>query len=230
MQNNKIKDPIPAYCLPAVSGSPLSEVYLMDCMELMAQYPDNHFDLAVVDPPYGIDVANMRMGVGKGKRCSKQKNRNWESKNWDKETPSKEFFQELFRVSKNQIIFGGNYFYLPISKHFAIWDKGEGLYGRSFAECEYAWVREGGTRIFKINPVQKDRFHPTQKPIKLYEKIFENYAKEGDKILDTHLGSGSSRISANKANLNFVGCEIDKEYFDKSQKRYDDFVSQVRLW
>lgn len=218
---------MPNSCKTPVIGS---TVFLGDCVELMKSYPDNYFDLAVCDPPYGLDVANMRMGVGKGKRFSKEKNRNWKAKDWDKEPPNEMYFNELFRVSKNQIIFGANNFTLPNSKYFAIWDKGEGLYGRSFAECEYAWVREGGTRIFKISPVQKDRFHPTQKPIELYDKVFNLYAKQGMKILDTHLGSGSSRISADKAKLDFVGMEIDKEYFELSEKRYHEYKSQLRLW
>ncbi len=221
----------PTFGNTLLGAAPLvSEVYLIDNIQLMKHYPDKYFDLAVVDPPYGLDVANMRMGVGVGKRCSKEKNRNWKAKDWDKEPPNEMYFNELFRVSKNQIIFGANNFTLPNSKYFAIWDKGEGLYGRSFAECEYAWVREGGTRIFKISPVQKDRFHPTQKPIELYDKVFNLYAKQEMKILDTHLGSGSSRISANKAKLHFVGCEIDEEYFNKQNKRYEEFVSQARLF
>ena len=211
----------PHYCKTDVSGSPYtSDVYLMDCMELMAKYPDNYFDLAVVDPPYGLNIIN-----------SGSRFKQYSKKNWDNEIPKDEYFTELFRVSKNQIIWGGNYFNLPGNKCFLIWDKIQPE-GVSFAMAEYAWTSLNTVAKIHRQRVQgqEQRFHPTQKPVKLYDWIFKNYATEGMKILDTHLGSGSSRISANKANLNFVGCEIDKEYFDKSQKRYDDFVSQVRLW
>lgn len=194
----------------------------IDCVEYMKTLPDLSFDLAVCDPPYGIDVANMNMGSGTGKRCSKLKNRKWKPKDWDSGIPTNEYFEQLFRVSKNQIIWGGNYFPLPPSQYFAIWDKGEGLYGRSFAECEYAWVREGGTRITKINPVQKERFHPTQKPVELYAWIYNQYAQKGWRILDTHLGSGSSAIAAEKMGFEFVGCEIDKEYYEAALKRFNE--------
>lgn len=192
-------------------------------MEVMKRYPDKHFDLAVVDPPYGIGVNTMNMGSRKTVRPDK-------TKKWDNEPPTKEYFEELFRISKNQIIWGGNYFKLPPSQYFVIWDKGETMYGRDFAECEYAWVRIGGIRIFKKSPNQPERIHPTQKPVKLYDWIFKNYAESGMKILDTHLGSGSSRIAAHKAGLDFVGCELDKEYFDAAEKRFQEYKSQLTLF
>jgi site-specific DNA-methyltransferase (adenine-specific) len=195
----------------------ISETFNMDCIEGMKQYPDKYFDLAVVDPPYGIDRNNMQMGNSKINKDNKQ---------WDSNIPNEDYFNEIFRVSKNQIIWGGNYFPLPNSQYFAIWDKGETMYGRDFAECEYAWVRNGGTRIFKLSPNQPDRFHPTQKPIALYEWIFTNYAKEGMKILDTHLGSQSSRIAAYKAKLDFIGFELDKEYFEQGNQRFEEFKIQ----
>ena len=190
-----------------------------DNMELMARCPDNYFDLAIVDPPYGIDRNNMNMGNSVF---------NKDDKKWDKEIPSDIYFEELFRISKNQIIWGGNYFNLPISQYFCIWDKGETMYGRDFAEMEFAWVRSGGTRIFKKSPNQKDRIHPTQKPVALYQWLLQNYAKQGDKILDTHLGSGSIAIavdSVNKIenmNLTLTACELDKEYFDKAIERIEN--------
>jgi site-specific DNA-methyltransferase (adenine-specific) len=197
-------------------------VYNMDCMEAMKSFPDGFFDLAVVDPPYGIDRNSMNMGNSVF---------NKDEKKWDKAIPKSYFFQELFRISKNQIIWGGNYFPLPQSQYFAIWDKGETMYGRDFAECEYAWVRSGGTRIYKKNPNQPDRIHPTQKPVKLYEWIYINYLPKGGKVLDTHLGSGSNRIAADKqGNIEFWGYEIDKEYFDASVKRYNDFKSQLTMF
>lgn len=192
-----------------------------DCMELMARYPDNYFELAIVDPPYGIDRNNMNMGNSIF---------NKDNKKWDNSIPNKEYFEELFRITKNQVIWGGNYFPLPQSQYFSIWDKGETMYGRDFAECEYAWVRKGGTRIYKRNPNQLDRIHPTQKPIKLYEWLLMNYAKEGDKILDTHLGSGSSRIAAYNLGFDFTGCELDKEYFDAQEKRFQQHIAQQRLF
>jgi site-specific DNA-methyltransferase (adenine-specific) len=190
-------------------------------MDIMKGYPDKYFDLAVVDPPYGIDRNGMNMGNSVF---------NTDDKKWDKSIPKKEYFNELFRISKNHIIWGGNYFPLPQSQYFLIWDKGETMYGRDFAECEYAWVKSGGTRIFKKNPNQPDRIHPTQKPVKLYDWIFKNYAKPTDKILDTHLGSGSSRIAAYKSGLSFVGIELDKDYFDAQEKRFNTFKSQLRLF
>jgi len=206
------------------------EILNMDCMEYMKGLPDNAFDLAIVDPPYGIDVANMSMGAGKGKRHSKIENRNWSKSDWDKSPPKESYFNELFRVSKNQIVWGGNYFNLPQSQYFAIWDKGEGLYGRSFAECEYAWISNGGTRIAKINPVQKDRIHPTQKPVKLYQWLLDKYAKPGDKILDTHLGSGSSAIAAHYAGFDFVGVELDKHYYDLACERFKRDTAQLDMF
>lgn len=200
---------------------PISITENTDCMEFMQRFPDNYFDLAVVDPPYGIDRNGMNMGNSIF---------NTDVKKWDKAIPDKHYFNELFRVSKNQIIWGGNYFPLPQSQYFLVWDKGETMYGRDFAECELAWVRAGGTRIYKRSPNQKDRIHPTQKPVALYDWIFSKYAKPGDKILDTHLGSGSSRISANKAGLDFWACELDPEYFADQEKRYKNFVSQLRMF
>jgi len=192
-------------------------------MDAMAKMKDNSFDLAVVDPPYGIDVTKMNMGGRKRNIIDKEKQ-------WDTGIPEDFYFSELFRVSVNQIIWGGNYFELPPTQYFAIWDKGESMYGRSFAECEYAWVRNGGTRIYKKSPNQLDRIHPTQKPVKLYDWIFKNYAMPSQTILDTHMGSQSSRIAANKAGLNFTGYEIDKDYFNEGNKRYANFIAQTRLF
>jgi site-specific DNA-methyltransferase (adenine-specific) len=155
---------------------------------------------------------------------------NTDDKVWDKSIPTDEYFNELFRVSENQVIWGGNYFPLPVSRYFAIWDKGETMYGRDFAECEYAWVRSGGTRIYKKNPNQPERIHPTQKPVALYEWLLHNYAKQGDKILDTHLGSQSSRIAAYKNGFDFTAFETDAEYFEKGNKRFDEFKSQLRMF
>jgi len=194
----------------------------IDCIKFMNQFPDKYFELAIVDPPYGIDVNSMNMGSRKTITPDK-------SKKWDKSIPDNDYFTELFRVSKNQIIWGGNYFPLPNSQYFAIWDKGETMYGRDFAECEYAWVRSGGTRIYKKNPNQPERIHPTQKPVALYRWLLQNYAKPGDKILDTHLGSGSSRIAADMEGFDFYACELDKDYFEASCKRFEEYRSQLKL-
>jgi site-specific DNA-methyltransferase (adenine-specific) len=209
-----------------------SIVHHADCMEIMAQYPDKHFDLAVVDPPYGIDLANMNMGVGTGKKCSKIANRKWKAKEWDKETPSSLYFNELVRISKNQIIWGGNYFDLPPCKNYIIWDK-EIPEGLSFADCEMAWTSfDKAPRIFRHSAYldKANKFHPTQKPIKLYDWIYKNYLPEGGKVIDTHLGSGSNRIAADKAgNINFVGCELDKDYFDAQEKRWSNYKAQLTI-
>jgi site-specific DNA-methyltransferase (adenine-specific) len=190
-------------------------------MELMARYPDKYFDLAIVDPPYGIDRNNMNMGNSVF---------NKDNKKWDNSIPSDEYFKELFRVSKNQIIWGGNYFDLPPSQYFAIWDKGETMYGRDFAECEYAWVSKGGTRIYKKNPNQPERIHPTQKPVALYKWLLDKYAKQGDKILDTHLGSMSIAIAAHDYGFSLTGCELDPEYYEKGIQRVKNHVSQQKLF
>lgn len=203
--------------------------YNQDCLPAMREMPDNAFDLAVVDPPYG---AGRDEGTGKYGRLRVACEGKIE---WDGAIPSAEYFEELMRVSKNQIIFGGNYFPLPPSRGFVIWDKGEGFYNRDFAECELAWISfDANAKIFKYDPLaHRDyigKFHPCQKPIALYRWIFQHYAKPGDKILDTHLGSGSSRIAAYGAGLDFVGYEIDKEYFDRQEERFAAHTAQISLF
>ena len=192
-----------------------------DNMALMARYPDKYFDLAIVDPPYGIDRNGMNMGNSVF---------NKDNKKWDTSIPTKDYFDELIRVSKNQIIWGGNYFPLPQSQYFAIWDKGETMYGRDFAECEYAWVSKGGTRIYKKSPNQPERIHPTQKPVTLYKWLIDKYAKEGDKILDTHLGSGSIALACYDYGFDLTACELDKEYFDKAMERITNHTNQQKLF
>jgi site-specific DNA-methyltransferase (adenine-specific) len=198
----------------------------------MKRYEDNYFDIAVVDPPYGLDLANMNMGAGKSKKASKIQNRKWKPKDWDKETPTAEYFAELFRVSKNQIIWGGNYFDLPPCKNYIIWDK-EIPEGLSFADCEMAWTSfDKAPKMFRYSAYldKQSKFHPTQKPVALYDWILNKYAKQGDKILDTQLGSQSSRIAAYKNGYDFVGFEIYKYYFEQGNKRFNDFKSQLRLF
>lgn len=198
-------------------------------MEFMNGCKDKQFDLAIVDPPYGIDI-NMNMGRLKGKK--KRHN----AKSWDKATPDKEYFNELFRVSKNQIIWGGNYFVLPITKSWIFWDKcvPERV---SFADGELAWTSFNKT-LKKLTVIYSgfrgldndERIHPTQKPVKLYKQLLEIYAKEGDTILDTHLGSGSSRIAAYDLGFEFTGVELDVEYFLLQEKRFNEHKKQIKLF
>jgi site-specific DNA-methyltransferase (adenine-specific) len=203
----------------------ISDVYLMDNMELMAKYEDNYFDLAVVDPPYGIDAGKMTMGSG---------NHNFKKgKDWDSSVPNNKYFEELKRVSREQIIWGGNYFDLPLNNNWLIWDKLNP--NLSFSEAELAWCSiKKNIRIFKRYSAMADcdgkKRHPTQKPIKLYDWIFNNYATEGMKIIDTHLGSQSSRISAHKNKMHFIGCELDPDYFADGNKRFENYVSQLKLF
>jgi site-specific DNA-methyltransferase (adenine-specific) len=210
-----------------------SIVYNEDCMIGMAKYPDKYFDLAVVDPPYGLDLANMNMGAGKSKKSSKIENRQWKPKDWDKNTPDLIYFDELKRVSKNQIIWGGNYFELGSCKNYIIWDK-EIPEGLSFADCEMAWTSfDKAPKIFRYSAYldKANKFHPTQKPIKLYDWIYLKYLNNGGKVIDTHLGSGSNRIAADKAgNIDFVGFELDKDYFEAQEKRWAEYKKQLVLW
>jgi len=217
----------------------ISEVYNMDCIEGMKTYPDKHFDLAVVDPPYGIGFGEFNR-TNKASNGERYKANKYKNSNWDDDIPSDEYFTELMRVSKNQIVWGGNYFpYLWQNgcKGFIYWHKGNPV--PNFADGELAWTsfnkvakqfdfRYYGNLQGKTSA--EDKTHPTQKPIALYDWIFHNYAKEGDLILDTHLGSQSSRIAANKAGLDFVGFEIDKEYFEQGNERYNNFISQLRMF
>ena len=214
--------------LPAV---PLSEVYLEDCVTALKRFNDKHFDLAIVDPPYmdGDNKALNTLGTNRLKF-------NIETFN---AAPKQDYFTELFRVSKNQIVWGGNYFtdFLPVSRCWLMWDKIQDL--AQFSDFELAWtsfdkvakkykkVSKGG---FLTNGTIDEKIHPTQKPVGLYSWILREYAKEGDLILDTHVGSGSSRIAADMAGLNYVGFEISKEYYEKQEKRFNDFKSQLRLF
>ena len=203
----------------------ISEVYNEDCLLGMARYPDKYFDLAIVDPPYGLE----RFKKG-GSHVNKYGN---EKGQWNNEKPTNEYFNELFRVSKNQIIWGANNFQLPTSEYFIIWQKSNAE-DFSFAMCEMAWTNcKVPAKVYKklhISVDDKNKIHPTQKPIELYDWILNRYTKPNDLILDTHLGSGSSRIAAYKGGFNFVGFEIDEEYYDKQEKRFNDFKSQLRLF
>lgn len=194
-------------------------------MDLMARYEDNYFDLAIVDPPYGIEVNKMQLGSGKYKNKGKQ---------WDSETPKQEFFDELFRVSKNQIIWGANYMIDKIktpSMGWVYWDKMNGASDFSDGELAYTSFNRA-LRSYKhhLSMDRSQRFHPTQKPIKLYEWLLMNYAKENDKILDTHLGSGSIAIACHNLGYNLTGCELDKDYYEAAMKRIEQHKQQQRLF
>jgi len=222
-----------------------STVYLMDCMELMKGCKDKQFDLACVDPPYGIgaDKAQNNAAMQRIKAEGKSKaGRGWKlysNTDWDNETPNAEYWQELFRVSNNQMVWGGNYFtdYLPPSMGWIMWDKAQREF--SLADGELAWTSfNKALRIFEMsrgkalaeNNEYGGRFHPTQKPVALYKWIFKNYAEAGQTIFDSHLGSQSSRIAAYEMGLNFVGCELDPEYFEQGCKRFDNHVSQLKMF
>ena len=206
------------------------EITNEDNMALMARYPDGYFDLAIVDPPYGIGANKMTLGNGKNKIYRGQND-------WDKTIPSEEYFKELFRVSKNQIVWGGNYMteFLKPTSSWLFWDKGTGE--NDFADGELAWSSFGGA-LRKINKSwvganAKDeciRLHPTQKPIYLYGWCLKKYAKQGDKILDTNLGSGSIAIACHDYGFDLTACELDKEYFDAAMKRLTDHQKQLNLF
>lgn len=197
-----------------------------DCMDLMSRYPDNHFDLAIVDPPYGIGMGGGL--VGNSKKNYKQ------FAGQDENIPDAKYFTELFRVSQNQIIWGGNYMvdYLYPTSCFIVWDK---MQPENFtmAMAEMAWTSfTSPAKIFKKWAVNMDeqRLHPTQKPIKLYEWLLDNYAKEGDKILDTHLGSGSIAIACHYRGFDLTACELDEDYYIAAMKRIKEQTSQIQMF
>ena len=201
------------------------DLILDDCMNVMKDYNDNHFDLAIVDPPYGINRLHSG-GMPKSSRFKK-----WERKDWDSEIPKKEYFNELLRVSKNQIIWGGNYFveHLYNSQGWVFWFKQTGM---TFEDGELAWTSfQKATRCFKY-PMGGGigKIHPTQKPVKLYDWILKNYSEKGQKILDTHLGSGSIAIACHYFGCDLVGVEIDEEYYNKAKERVDMLTRQEVLF
>jgi site-specific DNA-methyltransferase (adenine-specific) len=226
-------------------------------MEAMRELPDNFADLAICDPPYGINVANMAYTREENRPC-KQKNGStlivkklaYKHGDWDNESPTNEYFDELFRVSKNQIIWGENYLTQKFKGGRIVWNKlvPEGV---SFSDCEiafcslhervryvaYMWAGMMQGEGFENPQIQKGnkstnekRIHPTQKPVALYKWLLKNYAKEGDKILDTHLGSGSSRIAAFDMGFDLTGYELDKDYFDAAEKRFQNHKAQLKLF
>jgi site-specific DNA-methyltransferase (adenine-specific) len=208
--------------------------YNMDCMEGMKQFPDKFFELAIVDPPYGIGAYSTgTMGGGVLAKQSRYK-----ATSWDANVPTFDYFDELRRVSKNQIIWGGNYYDLPPTSCVIAWDKDNGE--NYFADFELAWASfNTAARLYKYKwqgmlqgnmKNKEERIHPTQKPIALYEWLLTNYAHKGDKILDTHVGSASSLIACEKLGFQYHGFEIDADYYKAAQERIAKFKSQVSIF
>lgn len=205
-----------------------NEVLNMDCMKFMKDIPDNYYELAIVDPVY---LDGFSVGTWTNKGLAKQKDYIKKAKSLETKT-TKEYFEELFRISNNQIIWGGNYFALPISRGWIVWNKVNGV-DNYFSDCELAWT--SFDRILKLftfkwqGMLQGDmknkeiRIHLTQKPVVLYKWLLNNYAKEGDKIFDSHVGSGSSRIAAYELGFHFEGCELDKDYYEDQELRFFEF-------
>ena len=207
----------------------LNKLYNMDCLEAMKEFPDKYFELAIVDPPYGININN-NIGRRQGDKKS-----DYKKVTWDSEPPNEEYFKELFRISENQIIWGANHFVEKINKNSSCWIVWDKLFSEdvSFASCEYAWTSFAqSAKTYYQRPQNADvqRIHPTQKPVKLYQWLLSKYAKQGDRILDTHLGSGSSAIAAHYSGFDFVGVELDEDYYQAAQKRFQDETAQGGLF
>lgn len=214
------------------------KIYNCDCMELLKQTPDNYYELSITDPPYGIGMDGT-IGIGIGKEKGFTRKKEYTKKNWDKEVPSQEYFDELFRVSKNQIVWGANYFtkQLPVIKNYIFWHKKGQSVDNKFNDGEMAFASLGRTRMVDIwwNGVGvinsgENKIHPTQKPVKLYKWLLENYAKKDWKILDTHLGSGSIAIACHDYGFELTACELDKDYFNSAKNRIKNHVAQQKLF
>ena len=214
--------------------------YNCDCMEAMREYPDKYFDLAIVDPPYGsggVEEWEKKTRFGPCFDKYKKPGRTGDGKkiiDWDI-APGKEYFDELFRISKHQIIWGGNYFneHIPSNRNFIIWRKLTISESFSMAMAEYAWTSlNGNAKVFECTPQgtkAEPRFHPTQKPVALYEWLLSQYANKGDKILDTHAGSGSSLIACHRMGFEITAFEIDKEYYQKAKARLEEEKAQIKF-
>lgn len=211
----------------------------MDCMEGMKEYPDKYFDLAIVDPPYGIgmDNSNKRTKPSRPNSYTIYKDKRYHETNWDNARPEKEYFDELFRVSKNQIIWGANYLceFLPSGHGWIFWNKLNGV-DNNFSDGEFAYSSKGvQSRYFECSTFHnlrggKDRIHPTQKPVALYIWLLQNYAKEGDIILDTHVGSASSLVACEDLGFEYVGFELDEDYYKAATERIAEWKSQLRMF
>ncbi len=222
----------------------LESVYLnCDCMQGMRQFPDKYFDVAIVDPPYGINAPDMAMGTNKvrtgngypAESTADRLKRDGQTRDWDKVAPGPEYFAELFRVSKNQIIWGGNYFSLPPTRGIVVWDKVQPW--EAFSQVEIAWTSyDVPAKLFRYSNTgganAEKKIHPTQKPIALYEYLISAFdiCGGGQRVLDTHVGSASSLIAFQRANIAFVGFEVDKYYYEKSKERYERNTAQMTLF
>jgi site-specific DNA-methyltransferase (adenine-specific) len=233
----------------------LNHFYNMDCMEGMKQFPDKYFELAIVDPPYGINAANMKMGTNMNRKdghgngtsaadrlkkgrlnagAGNLKDRALQNMNcdWDFQKPDEAYFKELFRVSQNQIIWGGNYFDLPPTRGIVCWDKLQPW--ENFSQFELAWTSfDKPAALFRYSTTGsrgEKKIHPTQKPIALYTWLLQKYAKGGDKIIDTHVGSASSLIAFYQGGFNFVGFEIDPDYYMTASNRLEAVMAQQSLF
>jgi site-specific DNA-methyltransferase (adenine-specific) len=197
--------------------------YLCDNIEFMKTKPDKYYDLAIVDPPYGIG------DKFKGGKTGKMNFNEIVNKDWDK-VPTPEYWEQLFRVSKNQIVWGGNYFNLPPTRCFIVWDKGISE-DFSLAMAELAWTSfDKLAKIIRLPTPKDGKRHPTQKPIKLYRKLLIDYAEKGMKILDTHGGSFTNSIACDMEGFALDICEIDEEYFNNGLKAYDEYKRQTKLF
>ena len=208
------------------NGRSRIRMFNMCCESYMNACKENRYELAVVDPPYGKGMSGGNVGY-KGFN-------DLERKEWDNEIPKKEYFNGLFRVSNEQVIFGGNYFPLPQSKGFYVWDKGEGFRNRTYAEAELAWASFKNAKVFKYDPLcngdYHGKIHPTQKPVRVYKDILTRYAKEGDTILDTHGGSFSIAIACWDLGFDLDICELDTDYFNDAVKRFETHIAQTQLF
>jgi len=202
-------------------GVIMNKVHLIDCMEFMKGIPDKYYELAIVDPPYGIGISSNPVRQAHNK------------KDWDSAIPKGEYFSELLRISKNQIIWGGNYFldYLHATQNITVWDKKQPQ-DFSLAMCELAWNSiQSPAKMFRYSVLKENgKIHPTQKPIALYKWLLKNYAKPNDKIFDSHVGSGSIRIACHDMGFDFEGCEIDKDYWKAQEERYQSHIMQGDLF
>ena len=240
--NVQLENGSPAFAKPVLYAGAVEKarisIYNEDCLQALKAMADKQFDLAIVDPPYGIGMDGT-IGIGIGKEKGFTRKKEYTKKNWDKEVPSQEYFDELFRVSKNQIVWGANYFtkQLPVIKNYIFWHKKGQSVDDKFNDGEMAFASLGRTRMIDIwwNGVGvinsgENKIHPTQKPVKLYKWLLENYAKKDWKILDTHLGSGSIAIACWDMGYDLTAYEVDKEYYNNACKRLETHKAQLTLW
>lgn len=208
--------------MPNISQLKENEIYLGDCLELMKHIPDKSIDCVITDPPYGLDKSSMQ-GAGK----LKSRILNTSDTSWDV-APTKEYFDEIFRISKNQVIWGGNYFYLPPTRGIVVWDKQQPF--KNFSQCEYCWTSYDTTAKLYKSDKSFDKVHPTQKPLDLIKFCVDVFTNENDLILDPFLGSGTTAIAAYDLKRRYIGIEKEQKYFDIAKKRIEEFKAQLRMF